>query len=111
MNTLLGKSIATTAWASVTSTSIDTLSHEIGEWLDDPFYTNVVPGWIKPQTFGCNGDLLEVGDPVTNHTFTVNGIAVQDLAFYSWFSRQTPSIGLNGQYDFEGKLAGAAGSC
>jgi hypothetical protein len=111
ITTAWGASTATTAWASVNGYDVETLSHEIGEWYDDPFYTNVVPKWVNPISNGCNGDLLEVGDPVTNYSLTVNGALLQDLTYYSWFSRDNPSIGINGQYDFMGKLLAPAKSC
>ncbi|MBV9270223.1 MAG: hypothetical protein JO165_03960 [Candidatus Eremiobacteraeota bacterium] len=103
--------IATTAWASITPSSVETMSHEISEWLDDPFYVNYVPYWRNPQSNACNGDLLEVGDPVTNHVFTVNGWGMQDETFYSWFTRDTPSIGINGAYDLMGKLTTPSVPC
>jgi hypothetical protein len=111
MNTKFGPSIATTAWASVAVNGVETLSHEIGEWLDDPFYTNVVPGWVNPISNSCNGDQFEVGDPVTNHAFYVNGFGLQDLVFYSWFSRNVPSIGINGRYDLMGEFRSPAPLC
>ncbi len=111
MSTIFGASIATTAWASVTTTSVETMSHEVAEWLNDPFYTNHVPSWINPISKACNGTLLEVGDPVTNYSLTVNGYSMQDEVFYSWFSRDVPSIGINGQYDLTGNLSGPAISC
>lgn len=111
MNTALGPSIATTAWASVVPNGVESLSHEIGEWFADPFYTNVVPQWINPLSGSCNGDQLEVGDPVTYYTFLVNGSQVQDLAFFSWFSRDVPSLGINGKYDLMGRFSQPARSC
>lgn len=101
----------TTVWASVRNDDVSVLSHEVAEWLDDPFYTNRVPPWIEPENGACGGPLLEVGDPVTNHTFLVNGYRLQDAAFFSWFSRQTPSIGIYGRYDLVGKLSGPAAVC
>jgi hypothetical protein len=111
LTTSYGPSIATTAWASVVVNGVETLSHEIGEWLDDPFYTNTVPSWINPINGACNGNLLEVGDPVTNYVFSVNNRELQDLAFYSWFSRDQPSLGFNGVYDLMGRLKAPAASC
>jgi len=107
-----GTQIWTTAWASVTSKEMVALSHEISEWLNDPFYNNIVPSWIEPQDPAvCGGNLLEVGDPVTRHRFKSGGFALQDEAFFSWFSRQSPSIGFDGRYDLLGKLHGPAKSC
>jgi hypothetical protein len=101
----------TTAWASVTTTSVKVLSHEVSEWLNDPLYNNVVPGWISPESGQCGGDEIEVGDPVTEYSSQVNGFEVQDEAFYSWFARQTPSAGINGWYDLQNVLKSPAANC
>ena len=110
-----GPGIFTTVWGSVTSYSIGAIGHEMAEWLNDPFYDNVVPRWINPNGGRCGqagGDgLLEVGDPVTNHTFILGGFQMQDEAFYSWFSRDVPSLAINGQYDLLGALTRPATSC
>lgn len=103
--------IETTVWASISPTSVETMSHEVAEWLNDPFYANIVPYWRNPQSNACNGDLLEVGDPVTNYVFTVNGWGMQDEAFYSWFSRDVPSVGIKGQYDLMAKLPKPSTPC
>jgi hypothetical protein len=84
------------------------LSHEVAEWMDDPFGTNEVRSWSVPQHPGiCFSNLLEVGDAIEyfpNPTFpvTLNGLTyhMQDLAFFSWFTGQTPSIGAGGRYSY-----------
>ncbi len=83
------------------------LSHEAAEWMDDPFGTNEVRPWSVPQYPVCFSDLLEVGDAIEyfpNATFPVklNGVTyhLQDLAFFSWFTGQRPSIGLGGRYSY-----------
>lgn len=101
----------TTAWASVTKNNVEVLSHEVAEWLNDPFYTNAVPAWIEPETGACGGALLEVGDPVTNHAVRTGGFRLQDIAFFSWFTRQTPSIAFGGRYDLDGDLKAPAANC
>lgn len=84
---------------------IHALSHEVGEWMDDPFINNIVPAWGHVgQVSGCQNN-LEVGDPVTGIAFTVtmpNGIIYhpEDLVFKSWFARQKPSTAVNGWYTF-----------
>src|SRR5216683_5965179 len=51
---------------------IHALSHEVGEWMDDPFGNNIVPPWGNVgQVSGCQNN-LEVGDPVTGVAFTVS---------------------------------------
>jgi hypothetical protein len=84
------------------------LSHEVAEWINDPFGTNVVRPWSTPKKPGyCFSNLLEVGDPIedysnANYTVTLNGKTyhVQDVAFFSWFSGDTPSIGAGGRYSY-----------
>ena len=58
---------------------------------------------------------LEVGDPlsgtifpVTSGTFTYH---LQELAFFSWFYRQSPSIGLNGAYSDQDHFKTPAAAC
>jgi hypothetical protein len=84
------------------------LSHEVAEWMDDPFGTNVVRPWSTPQHPGyCFSNLLEVGDAIeyfSNANFTVNlngsTYHIQDLAFLSWFTGETPSSGAGGRYSY-----------
>ena len=84
------------------------LSHEVAEWMDDPFGTNLVRYWSTVQHPGyCFSDLLEVGDPIEyfpNASFpvTLNGKTyhMQDLAFFSWLTGQEPSIAVGGRYSY-----------
>ncbi len=88
------------------------LSHEISEWYNDPFVDNATPTWSVPSApqYGCNG-ALETGDPLVGIGFTVNGYHLQDEAFFSWFSKQVPSIGINGQYTYMGTFSGPSPTC
>jgi hypothetical protein len=90
------------------------LSHEIAEWLNDPFANNVVPSWTSPnpasRSYGCS-NLLEVGDPLINRTAQIGGYHLQDASFLSWFARQVPSIGINGQYSLFGTFTTPAPTC
>jgi len=97
---------------SVPIEDINALSHEVSEWFNDPFTDNVVPNWSVPSEpqYGCS-NFLEVGDPVVGVSFTVNGYHPQDEVFYSWFARQTPSIGINGQYTYLGTFTAPAPNC
>ena len=92
------------------------LSHEVGEWLDDPFGNNPTPAWgntgqVKGQ---CQAN-LEVGDPLTGTTFPVvrKGVTYhpQELAFSSWFYGPSPSIAVNGTYSFNGTFTRPALIC
>jgi hypothetical protein len=86
---------------------IHALSHELAEWLDDPFVNNRTPGWRGGQATQCQFN-LEVGDPVTGIAFeaTLNGMTYhpEDLTFVSWFARESPSSAVNGWYTFVNNL-------
>jgi hypothetical protein len=91
------------------------LAHEVGEWMDDPLGNNKTKPWGHiGQVLGCQGN-LEVGDPLSGNEFKaqVNGYPyhVQQLAFFSWFYHQAPSLGVNGWYSNLGKFKGPAKSC
>ena len=77
---------------------IHALSHEVSEWLDDPYTNNAVQPWkvaSAPQ-YGCTR-VLEVGDPVVGIWFGLNGNNLdtrnsglwhpEDEVFAQWFAR------------------------
>lgn len=84
------------------------LSHEISEWMDDPFIGNVVPPWQNPDGSGtCGGNALETGDPVevlAHPAFPVmmNGFLYhpQTEALLQWFSRESPSSAFQKAYSY-----------
>ena len=63
---------------------------------------------------GCQSN-LEVGDPLSGTTFTdtVGGFTYhpQELAFFSWFYHQSPSLGVHGWYSDQGKFTTYAAAC
>ncbi len=95
---------------------VATLSHEVGEWMDDPTGNNPTPAWGHTgQVSGCQGN-LEVGDPLsgTIQTVTMSNAYtyhVQEMAFKSWFYRDTPSTGVNGWYSSNGTFKTPAAAC
>ncbi len=93
---------------------VSALSHELAEWLNDPLTNNIVPNWISPiaPQYGCN-NFLEVGDPLVGVVFTVTGFTqhLQDEAFFSWFARQKPSIGIKGRYTYLATFKGLSKVC
>ena len=93
---------------------VSALSHELAEWLNDPFTNTTVPNWVSPiaPQYGCN-NFLEVGDPLVGVVFTVTGFTqhMQDEAFFSWFARQKPSIGISGRYTYLGTFKGLSKVC
>jgi hypothetical protein len=93
---------------------VSILSHEIGEWLNDPGGFNAVPPWGNiGEITGCKRN-LEVGDPLTQTDLPpvvgLNGFTyhLQELAYFSWFFRM-PSIGAGGQFSDNGTLNANAG--
>jgi hypothetical protein len=99
------------------SSDITALSHEVGEWMDDPKGDNVTPVWGNAgEVSGCTSNVLEVGDPLSGTAFPVtmpNGYTYhpQDLAFKSWFYGDDPSSGVNGWYSFNGTFKTPAAVC
>jgi hypothetical protein len=108
------------------SRDVNLLSHELGEWANDPFVLNPVTSFTFPPLgtgySGC-GSLLEVGDPVQSIGFTMPGntfdtneyadgnFHFEDKAFLPWFARENPNVtsqpvqgGTSGRYTFMGNL-------
>jgi hypothetical protein len=98
---------------------ITALSHEVAEWYSDPLVSNAVPAWVQPGSSACFSNILEVGDPLElfpdlSFRVTLDGrdYHPQDVSLFSWFARQSPSIGLNGRYSYRGgKLTTPAPVC
>lgn len=97
------------------SSDISALSHEVGEWQNDPNTINPTPSWGNiGQVSGCQAN-LEVGDPLSGTTFndTLGGFTYhpQELAFFSWFYHQSPSLGVNGWFSNKGTFRTFAAPC
>jgi hypothetical protein len=97
------------------TSDVSALSHEVGEWMDDPLGSNPTPAWGGiGQVSGCQ-DNLEVGDPLSGTLFpsvALSGFTYhpQELAFFSWFYG-SPSIGAGSKFSNNGKFAGDAKTC
>jgi len=99
---------------------VHALSHELGEWMDDPFGLNPTPNWGGlGQVPGCQNN-LEVGDPVTGIGFP-SGVSMppdnfvyhpEDLVFHGWFFEltlnNTPSGSAGGAWTFLQTFTGSA---
>jgi hypothetical protein len=98
------------------SSDIAILSHEVAEWQNDPNGVNPTPAWghVGQDPHSCQSN-LEVGDPLSGTTFkdTLNGFTYhpQELAFFSWFYHQSPSLGVNGWYSDKGTFKTFAANC
>jgi len=91
------------------------MSHEVAEWMNDPFGNNPTKPWGNiGQVSGCQNN-LEVGDPLTGTgiTDTLNGKTyhLQELAFFSWFYHSSPSLGANGWFSSNGTFRTSAAPC
>ena len=93
---------------------VSAFSHELSEWMNDPFVSNAVPSWSVPSQpqYGCSS-VLEVGDPLVGVLFSVPGssLHLQDEAFFSWFARQKPSIAINHLYTYLGTFTTYSPPC
>ena len=95
---------------------IHALSHEVQEWMDDPFVNNIVNPWLTPTApqYGCTA-FLETGDPVVGFGFTVrlNGrdYHPEDEVHFSWFAREQPSRAAQGYYTYLNNFGGVARGC
>ena len=101
---------------------VSNLSHELTEWMDDPFIDNHSAGWNNPfflidfpppvrsrcDSFFEGRDLLETADPfenlagLQNTPVVSNGFTyhIAEGAFIDFFTRNVRSRSVNGQYSF-----------
>lgn len=92
---------------SGTVADVTAMSHEIAEWLNDPFSSNIVPSWQFPNSStGCQNN-METGDPISSFQhagFPVNidGFTYhpQNEALIQWFQRKTTSDAIDRAYSF-----------
>jgi hypothetical protein len=70
---------------------IHALSHEVSEWLDDPYVNNAVQPWLTPTApqYGCTG-VLETGDPVVGVWFGLDGNTTGTEDGYNYYSQYHP---------------------
>ena len=105
----------TTGAFGATVNDVSAMSHEVGEWMNDPTTNNPTPAWGHTgQVSGCQSN-LEVGDPLSGTVFneSLNSFpyTLQELAFFSWFYHQSPSLGVNGWYSNKGTFTTPAAAC
>jgi hypothetical protein len=96
---------------NIAHSDVYVLSHEVAEWMNDPYLSNTVPQWVIPGEGTCFSNILEVGDPVEflpNDSFAVTiqkqVFHVTDVAGVSWFAHDVPSHELGGAYSYNGTL-------
>lgn len=103
------------AFAQGNLSDIEIASHEVAEWMNDPYVNNATKPWGNiGQVSGCQSN-LEVGDPLTGTTLSrkISGYTyhLQELAFMSWFYHQKPSTGVDGWYSNKGTFRTPAQVC
>ena len=99
------------------TTDLSALSHEVGEWANDPFGDNLTPAWGHiGQQPNCQNN-LEVGDPLSGTVFALQPPTpqggptyhLQELAFFGWF--YDDNIGVNGSFSTRGTFTSGATLC
>jgi hypothetical protein len=91
---------------------IHPLSHEVSEWLDDPFVNNAVQPWLTPTApqYGCTS-LLETGDPVVGVWFPYAGNTAAAPTGTTYYGQYHPEDEVEAQWFGRGgiePLLGAA---
>jgi hypothetical protein len=78
---------------------IHPLSHEVSEFLDDPFVNNAVQPWLTPTApqYGCTG-VLETGDPVVGVWFPYDGNTAQAPTGTTYYSQYHPEDEVDAQW-------------
>jgi hypothetical protein len=82
------------------------MSHEISEWMNNPFGNNAVPAWQVPNSTGCQSN-LETGDPLAlmpnaGYPVVIDGFTFhpQNQVLMQWFQRGTTSDAFEGAFSF-----------
>jgi hypothetical protein len=82
------------------------MSHEISEWMNNPFGGNLVPAWLVPNSNGCQNN-LETGDPLAlmpnaGYPVLIDGFTYhpQNQVMMQWFQRGASSDAFEGAFSF-----------
>jgi hypothetical protein len=82
------------------------MSHEISEWMNNPFGGNAVPAWQVPNSTGCQSN-LETGDPLAlmpnaGYPVLIDGFTYhpQNQVLMQWFQRGATSDAFEGAFSF-----------
>jgi hypothetical protein len=95
------------------------MSHEISEWMNNPFGSNAVPAWQVPNTTGCQSN-LETGDPLAlmpnaGYPVLIDGFTYhpQNQVLVQWFKRGAASDAFEGAFSFpdQSLMTGASQAC
>jgi hypothetical protein len=82
------------------------MSHEISEWMNNPFGSNTVPAWQVPNSNACQSN-LETGDPLATmpnagYPVLIDGFTYhpQNQVLMQWFQRGAASDAIEGAFSF-----------
>jgi hypothetical protein len=121
------KFVQTFIWASwvdpgilgPTLADVTPMSHEISEWMNNPFGSNLVPEWQVPNSSGCQNN-LETGDPLatmpnSGFSIVIDGFTYhpQSQVLLQWFQRGAASDAIEGAFSFPDQtlVTGPSQSC
>jgi len=83
------------------------MSHEISEWMNNPFGANLVPAWQVPNVAGGCQNNLETADPLAalpnaGYPVPIDGFVFhpQSQVMMQWFQRQSTSDAMDGIFSF-----------
>ena len=108
------KFVQTFIWASwvdqgllgSTLADVTPMSHEISEWMNNPFGSNLVPEWQVPNSNTCQSN-LETGDPLalmenSGVPISIDGFTYhpQNQVLMQWFQRGSTSDAIDGAFSF-----------
>jgi hypothetical protein len=90
---------------------IHALSHEVSEWLDDPYVNNAVQPWLTPTApqYGCT-PVLETGDPVVGVWFPYAGNTAAAPAGATYYGQYHPEDEVEAQWFGRGGVEPVLGS-
>ena len=102
------------------------MSHELSEWVSDPFGGNFTPGWNLPfsSSAQCDSsyeaDTLEVCDQLdpfysirrrVSYSLRIIHLSLEDRVFLDFFTRTGRSNAANGLFSFFGFITAPTYDC
>jgi len=106
---ILGSSVA----------DVTAMSHEVSEWMNNPFGSNFVPAWQVPGGAGCQNN-LETADPLAGMPNAGFPVPIDGFTYHphnqvmlQWFERGTTSDAFEGAFSFPDQtlVTGPAQAC
>lgn len=107
------KFVQTFIWASwvdpgilgPTLADVTPMSHEISEWMNNPFGSNVVPAWQSPGSPGTCQNNLETADPVATLPNAGYPVPIEGFTYHPQNQVLLPWFTHGPSYTFDGVLS------